>query len=249
MLPRDRGIIIQVGSALAYRGIPLQSAYCAAKHAIQGFCDSLRCELIHDGSNVRLTMVQMPAMNTPQFGWVKSRLPRKGQPVPPIFQPEVAARAIVWAAFHDRREIDVGWPTVEAIVGNKLAVHRCSTVALLSLARARTPLDDHWCFRLRSLACVHFAQPDPLLSSWMSSSPAYTLQDFPVLADLASEHTAGPSLTQTPGNRNGGSVPANHAPTAASKYSNTDRPCCVQVAITVQIRSHQRFPFHSLYPA
>src|SRR5208337_2924339 len=86
MLPRDRGIIIQVGSALAYRGIPLQSAYCAAKHAIQGFCDSLRCELIHDGSNVRLTMVQMPAMNTPQFGWVKSRLPRKGQPVPPIFQ-------------------------------------------------------------------------------------------------------------------------------------------------------------------
>ncbi len=121
MLPRDRGIIIQVGSALAYRGIPLQSAYCAAKHAIQGFCDSLRCELIHDGSNVRLTMVQMPAMNTPQFGWVKSRLPRKGQPVPPIFQPEVAARAIVWAAFHDRCEIDVGWPTVEAIVGNKFA--------------------------------------------------------------------------------------------------------------------------------
>src|SRR5271166_5593858 len=83
MLPRDRGIIIQVGSALAYRGIPLQSAYCAAKHAIQGICDSLRCELIHDGSNVRLAMVQMPAMNTPQFGWVKSRLPRKGQPVPP----------------------------------------------------------------------------------------------------------------------------------------------------------------------
>ena len=130
-----------------------------------------------------------------------------------------------------------------------VAVHRCSTVALLrSSARARTPLDDHWCFRLRSLACVHFAQPDPLLSSWMSSSPAYTLQDFPVLADLASEHTAGPSLTQTPGNRNGGSVPANHAPTAASKYSNTDRPCCVQVAITVQIRSHQRFPFSLLVP-
>ncbi len=121
MLPRDQGVIIQVGSALAYRGIPLQSAYCAAKHAIQGFCDSLRCELIHDRSNVRLTMVQMPAMNTPQFGWVKSRLPRRGQPVPPIFQPEVAARAIVWAALHDRREIYVGWPTVEAIVGNKIA--------------------------------------------------------------------------------------------------------------------------------
>ena len=109
-------------------------------------------------------------------------------------------------------------------------------------ARAQTPLVDHWCFRLRSLAYFHFAQPDPLLSSWMSSSPAYTLQDFPVLADLASEHTAGPSLTQTPGNSNGGSAPANHAPIAASKYSNTDRPCCVQVAITVQIRSHQRFP-------
>jgi NAD(P)-dependent dehydrogenase (short-subunit alcohol dehydrogenase family) len=121
MLPRDRGKVVQVGSALAYRGIPLQSAYCAAKHAIQGFCDSLRCELIHDGSHVSLTMVQMPALNTPQFGWVKSRLPRKAQPVPPIFQPEVAAEAIVWAAHSDRREIEVGWPTVEAVVGNKLA--------------------------------------------------------------------------------------------------------------------------------
>ena len=121
MLPRDRGAIVQVGSALAYRGIPLQSAYCAAKHAIQGFCDSLHCELIHDRSRVRLTMVQMPALNTPQFGWVKSRLPRKAQPVPPIFQPEVAAEAIVWASHHDRRELTVGWPTVEAIVGNKIA--------------------------------------------------------------------------------------------------------------------------------
>ena len=121
MLPRDRGIIIQVGSALAYRGIPLQSAYCAAKHAIQGFCDSLRAELIHDGSRVRLTMVQMPALNTPQFGWVRSRLPRRGQPVPPIFQPEVAAGAIAWAADHDRREILVGGPTVQAILGNKVA--------------------------------------------------------------------------------------------------------------------------------
>jgi NAD(P)-dependent dehydrogenase (short-subunit alcohol dehydrogenase family) len=121
MLPRDRGAIVQVGSALAYRGIPLQSAYCAAKHAIQGFCDSLHCELIHDGSHVRLTMVQMPALNTPQFSWVKSRLPRKAQPVPPIFQPEVAAEAIVWAAHHDRRSLMVGMPTVEAIVGNKIA--------------------------------------------------------------------------------------------------------------------------------
>jgi NAD(P)-dependent dehydrogenase (short-subunit alcohol dehydrogenase family) len=121
MVPRDRGSIVQVGSALAYRGIPLQSAYCGAKHAIQGFCDSLRSELIHDGSQVRLCMVQMPALNTPQFGWVKSRLPRKPQPVPPIFQPEVAARAIVWAADHDRREVYVGWPTVKAIVGDKIA--------------------------------------------------------------------------------------------------------------------------------
>ncbi len=121
MLPRDRGVIIQVGSALAYRGIPLQAAYCASKHAIQGFCDSLRCELIHDKSNVRLTMIQMPALNTPQFGWVKSRLPRKAQPVPPIYQPEVAARAILYASHHPRREIYVGLPTVEAIVGNKIA--------------------------------------------------------------------------------------------------------------------------------
>lgn len=121
MLPRDRGRIIQVGSALAYRGIPLQSAYCGAKHAIQGFCDSLRSELIHDGSNVRLTMVQMPALNTPQFGWVKSRLPKKAQPVPPIYQPEVAADAIVWVSQHYRRELYVGLPSVITIVGNKIA--------------------------------------------------------------------------------------------------------------------------------
>lgn len=121
MLPRDRGKIVQVGSALAYRSIPLQSAYCAAKHAIAGFTDSLRCELIHDESHVHVTMVNMPALNTPQFGWVKSRLKRKAQPVPPIFQPEVGARAVYWAAHHDRREIYVGGPTVEAIVGNKVA--------------------------------------------------------------------------------------------------------------------------------
>src|SRR4051812_29679802 len=121
MLPRDRGVIVQVGSALAYRGIPLQSAYCAAKHAIQGFCDSLRCELIHDNSAVRVTMVQMPALNTPQFGWVKSRLPRKAQPVPPIFQPEVAAEATYFAAHDPRREFYVGRPTLKAIVANKIA--------------------------------------------------------------------------------------------------------------------------------
>src|SRR5437868_5319647 len=121
MLPRDRGVIVQVGSALAYRSIPLQSAYCAAKHAIQGFCDSLRCELLHDKSGVRLTMVQLPALNTPQFGWVKSRLPRRAQPVPPIFQPEVAAEAIFFAAHHPRREFYVGAPSVKAIVANKIA--------------------------------------------------------------------------------------------------------------------------------
>ena len=121
MLPRDRGVIVQVGSALAYRGIPLQSAYCAAKHAIQGFHDSLRSELIHDKSNVRVTMVHMPAMNTPQFSWVKSRLPRKPQPVPPIYQPEIGAEAVLFAAHTDRREMYVGYPTVEAIIGDKLA--------------------------------------------------------------------------------------------------------------------------------
>ena len=120
MLPRNRGSIIQMGSALAYRGIPLQAAYCGAKHAIQGFCDSLRSELEHDRSAVRLTMVQLPAMNTPQFDWVKSRLPHRPQPVPPIYQPELAARAVVWAAGHDRREIYVGVPTVLTIIGNKL---------------------------------------------------------------------------------------------------------------------------------
>ncbi|MGE0449384.1 MAG: SDR family oxidoreductase [Vicinamibacterales bacterium] len=120
MLPRDHGSIVQVGSALAYRGIPLQAAYCGAKHAIQGFCDSLRAELLHDQSAVRLTMVQLPAMNTPQFEWVKSRLDGRAQPVPPIYQPEVAADAIVWASEHDRRELFVGVSTTVAIVGNKL---------------------------------------------------------------------------------------------------------------------------------
>src|SRR5438094_6784559 len=116
MLPRNRGVIVQIGSALAYRSIPLQSAYCAAKHAMQGFSESLRCELIHDKSKVRVTMLQLPALNTPQFGWVKSRLPRKAQPVPPIFQPELAAEAIYFAAHHSRREFYVGWPSAKAIV-------------------------------------------------------------------------------------------------------------------------------------
>jgi NAD(P)-dependent dehydrogenase (short-subunit alcohol dehydrogenase family) len=121
MLPRDRGAIIQVGSALAYRGIPLQAAYCGAKHAVQGFTESLRCELLHDQSSVHVAMVQLPAMNTPQFDWVKSRLPRQPQPVPPIFEPEIAAEAIVWVASQRRREISVGGPTLAAIWGNKIA--------------------------------------------------------------------------------------------------------------------------------
>jgi NADP-dependent 3-hydroxy acid dehydrogenase YdfG len=119
MQTRNQGTIVQVGSALAYRSIPLQAAYCGAKHAIAGFTDSIRCELSHAKSKVRVTAVQLPALNTPQFSWVKSRLPRKPQPVPPIFQPEVAARAIVYAATHPRREIWVGGPTVGAIQAQK----------------------------------------------------------------------------------------------------------------------------------
>lgn len=120
MRVRDRGVIVQAGSALAYRGIPLQSAYCAAKHAIQGFCDSLRAELLHERSGVKLSMVQLPALNTPQFEWVRSRLPSRAQPVPPIFQPEVAARALVRAAEHPRREYLVGRSSKSAVWGNKL---------------------------------------------------------------------------------------------------------------------------------
>ncbi len=121
MLPRDEGVVVQVGSALAYRSIPLQAPYCGAKHAIAGFTDSIRTELLHRKSKVRLTMVQMPALNTPQFSWCRTRLPRHPQPVPPIFEPEVAADAIVWASMHKRREVYVGMPTVMAIIGNKLA--------------------------------------------------------------------------------------------------------------------------------
>lgn len=135
MYPRDRGVIVQVGSALAYRSIPLQAPYCGAKHAIRGFTNSLRTELLHDGSQVHLTMVQMPALNTPQFGWCKTRLPRHPQPVPPIFEPEVAAKAIVWAAHHRRREVYVGASTLEAVQGNKVAP------ALLDKYLARTGYD------------------------------------------------------------------------------------------------------------
>lgn len=136
MLPRNRGCIVQVGSALAYRSIPLQAPYCGAKHAIRGFTDSLRSELLHDKSRIHLTMVQMPALNTPQFNWCKTRLPRHPKPVPPIFQPEVAAEAIVWAAHHKRREVYVGPSTVEAIWGNKMAP------GLLDRYLARTGYDS-----------------------------------------------------------------------------------------------------------
>ncbi len=121
MLVQNQGTIVQVGSALAYRSIPLQAPYCGAKHAIVGFTDSLRCELIHRRSNVHVTVVHLPAMNTPQFSWCKTRLPRHPQPVPPIFEPEVAARAIYWAAHHRRREVFVGGPTVKAIYGQEVA--------------------------------------------------------------------------------------------------------------------------------
>jgi short-subunit dehydrogenase len=120
MIPRNKGAIIQVGSALAYRGIPLQSAYCAAKHAVQGFHDSLLSELLHDKSKVKVSMVQLSAHNTPQFDWVRSRLSNKAEPVPPIYQPEVAARAVLWATKHYKREHVVGFPAWKAIYGNNL---------------------------------------------------------------------------------------------------------------------------------
>jgi hypothetical protein len=133
MRPRGQGTIVQVGSALGSRSIPLQSAYCGAKHAINGFTSALRCELLHEKSGVRLTVVQMPAVNTPQFGWVRSRLPNDPQPVPPIYQPEVAARAVVYAADHPgRKQYWVGASTAATILANRLAP------ALLDRYLART---------------------------------------------------------------------------------------------------------------
>ena len=138
MRPRDRGTIVQVGSALGARGIPLQAAYCGGKHAINGFTESLRCELLHDKANdVHITVVQMPAVNTPQFSWVRSKLPRHPQPVPPIYQPEVAARAVVYAADHPRRkQYFVGASTVATILANRVAP------ALLDRYLARTGYDS-----------------------------------------------------------------------------------------------------------
>lgn len=119
MKPRNRGAIVQVGSALAYRSIPLQSAYCGAKHAMKGFTEALRCELLHDRLNIRLNMVQLPAVNTPQFEWIRSRMPNQPQPVPPIYQPEVIADAVYWSAHHDRREMLVGVTTMRAVWAEK----------------------------------------------------------------------------------------------------------------------------------
>jgi NAD(P)-dependent dehydrogenase (short-subunit alcohol dehydrogenase family) len=120
MLPRDGGVIVQIGSALAYRSIPLQSSYCAAKHAVLGFTQSLRSELLHYRSHVRVTMVEMPGLNTPQFDWVKSRMPRHPRPLGACYEPEVGAEAVVWAARHPRREVKVGYPTLQAIYGTKI---------------------------------------------------------------------------------------------------------------------------------
>ena len=121
MVPRDYGVVVQVGSALSYRGIPLQSAYCGAKHAINGFLDSVRCELLHDKSAVKVTQVQLPAVNTPQFDVVRNKLGKHGQPVPPIYSPDLVARAVLWAADHPRREYWLGASTVGTILGQRLA--------------------------------------------------------------------------------------------------------------------------------
>src|SRR3954452_19894596 len=146
MRSRDRGAIVQVGSALAYRGIPLQTAYCGAKHAIQGFHESLRTELLHEKSGVRVTMVQMPAVNTPQFSWVLSRLPRQAQPVPPIYQPEVPARAVVYAADHPgRQEYWGGGTTMATLIANAVAP------GLLDRYLARTGYDAQQTGQQKSL--------------------------------------------------------------------------------------------------
>jgi NAD(P)-dependent dehydrogenase (short-subunit alcohol dehydrogenase family) len=136
MRPRDSGTIVQVGSALAYRSIPLQSAYCGAKSAIRGFTDSVRCELVHQKSSVHITMVQLPALNTPQFDWCRTRLPGRPQPVPPIYEPEVAARAVVAASRRHRREIFVGATSVFSILGQRVAP------GLMDLYLGRTGYDD-----------------------------------------------------------------------------------------------------------
>lgn len=136
MGPRNRGVVVQVGSALAYRGIPLQAAYCAAKHAIVGYSESVRSELLHEGLDIHIAIVHLPAINTPQFEWVLSRLDRRAQPVPPIFSPQVAAEAIEWASRHRKRELVVGWPTFKTIWGNRFGP------AIADRILARSGYDD-----------------------------------------------------------------------------------------------------------
>jgi NAD(P)-dependent dehydrogenase (short-subunit alcohol dehydrogenase family) len=179
MKPRNHGTIVQVGSALAYRGIPLQSAYCGAKHAIQGFTESLRCELLHDHSRVRITMVQLPAMNTPQFSWVLSRLPRRPQPVPPIYQPELAARAIVRAADHPgRREYWVGASTAATLIANAVAP------GILDRYLARTGY--------RSQQTQQAASPDQSTNLWQ---PVDQVVDYGAQGRFSSEaHDADPQV-------------------------------------------------------
>ena len=142
--PRDRGVIVQVGSALSRRGIPLQSTYCGSKHAVKGVLDSLRAELLHEHSGVEVTLVQLPGVNTPQFDWVRTRLHRHPQPVAPIYQPEVAARAIAWAAEHPRRELWVGLPTVYTILGERVAsgvMDRYLARTNIGAQEAKQPID------------------------------------------------------------------------------------------------------------
>lgn len=165
MKPRNRGVIVQVGSALAYRGIPLQAAYCAAKHAIQGMHESLRCELLHEGSGVRVTMVQMPAVNTPQFSWVRAKLPKRPQPVPPIYQPEVAANAVLYAADHPRRrEYWVGGSTMGTLAANAIAP------GLLDRYLARTGF--------RSQQTDEARDPDQPANLWQPADAAPDGKDF-----------------------------------------------------------------------
>jgi len=166
MRPRDRGAIVQVGSALAYRGIPLQASYCGAKFAIRGFVDSLRCELAHESSNVRVTTVHLPGLNTPQFSWVRSRLERHPRPVPPVYQPEVAARAVVWAADHRRREVFVGGSTVATVLATKVAP------GLVDRYLARTNIDAQ-----QMDEAVQSDRPDNLLSPVVGHHEAHGIFD------------------------------------------------------------------------
>jgi short-subunit dehydrogenase len=174
MKPRDHGAIVQIGSALAYRSIPLQAAYCGAKHAIMGFTDTVRTELIHDHSKVHITMVQMPGMNTPQFDWCRTRMPRHPQPVPPIYNPEVAARAVYWAAHRRRREVYVGLPTVASIIGTKLLpglLDRYLGRTGYDAQQTTRPIDSQRPDNLMEPVAGDFAAPGSFDATAVSASP------------------------------------------------------------------------------